>query len=389
MLTKGTFAFNGNGSMTTPYLIGNPSDLQQLAADVNGATPISYEGKYFELTHNIDLSSLNDWTPIGVDELHPFQGIFNGNGYLINGISITSDADNKGLFGFIDVAQIKNLGINGSVSGRTNVAAIAANAMNSSISNCYNNATVTASGDNAGGIVGVLYNTEITNCYNKGSITSNSGAGGIVGVVYKADEIYGLNTSGTINGISTINSGFEKLPYHYIPSKIGAVSIARLYDNFLKDNLYIQEIEIESGSLTNFHPYVLSGCKNLKKITINPTAGKNIGLGNYTLSNCTGLTGTFIIPECVTALGAAVMTGCSNIEELHISSNVASIGRAFLGMTKLTKLYLPRTSVTTLTSADAFGGSPNMVIYVPADLVESYKTATNWTKYADKFIAIP
>lgn len=390
LLSSNLFAFNGDGSMATPYQIGDLADLQQLASDVNGETPNSYAGFYFELTQDIDLSSIINWTPIGIDVIHKFQGIIDGKGHIITGISITGTADNVGLFGFIKSAQIKNLGVSGSISGSNNIAAIVADAINSSISNCYSSATVTATGDYAGGIVGVVYNTTITNCYNKGAIIANSGAGGIIGLAYNPEEIYNVHAT-NLNGIISIKAGYEKLAYHYIPSKIGTFNINRLYDNLFQNNLYIQEIEIASGNLTNFHTNVLYGCSNLKKVTINPTSGKNVGFGTSCFYNCTGLKGVFTIPDCVNALGAAVMTGCSNITELHISSNISTIPRSFLGMTKLTKLYLPRTSLVTLTDAAAFNvnAAGSMTIYVPTSLVDTYKTATNWSKWASTIVAIP
>lgn len=391
--TSMIFAFNGNGTAESPYQLTNQADLVALSEDVNDLTaPNSYDGKHFILTQDIDLSSINEWTPIGVDIVRPFEGVIDGNGNEIKGVTITGEGVNKALFGFIKQAQLKNIGVTGSVAGADNLAGIVAVAINSTISNCFNSASVTATGDNAGGIVGIAYGTEIKNCYNKGAISAQSAVGGIVGVVYKPEEIYEIHTNN--NGIANIKAGYEKLPYHFIPSKIGATNIARVYDNFLKDNTYVQELEIQSTTLTNFHSYVCSGAVNLKKVTINST--KPVGLGNYCFAGCMGLTGSFVIPDCVTALGAAFMTDCRNLEELHISVNVASIGRAFLSLHKLEKLYLPRTTMITLTNADAFGGlgsklptGEKTIIYVPADLVDSYKTDTNWSKFADQFQPLP
>ena len=70
-----------------------------------------------------------------------------------------------------------------------------------------------------------------------------------------------------------------------------------------------------------------------------------------------------------------------------------SIGEyAFLLCKSLTTIYVGTESDTlcTLSSINAFGYCTNLTnIYVPANLVDSYKSATNWSSYADKIKAAP
>ena len=65
---------------------------------------------------------------------------------------------------------------------------------------------------------------------------------------------------------------------------------------------------------------------------------------------------------------------------------------AFYGCTALASLTLRNTEVVTLAGATAFTNTPiasgTGYIYVPSDLVDSYKAATNWSTYADQIIAI-
>ena len=66
---------------------------------------------------------------------------------------------------------------------------------------------------------------------------------------------------------------------------------------------------------------------------------------------------------------------------------------AFYNCTKLSKFALPNiTSVPTLSSTNNFYNTPiangTGYIYVPDDLVESFKSATNWNTYADQIKAI-
>jgi hypothetical protein len=48
------------------------------------------------------------------------------------------------------------------------------------------------------------------------------------------------------------------------------------------------------------------------------------------------------------------------------------------------------TPIVTLANVNAFSGCPSdLKIYVPAELVDAYKTATNWSTYADQIFAEP
>ena len=71
--------------------------------------------------NNIDLKGdeNNQWTPIG-NQSQKYIGTFDGNGHKISGLYIDSTSNNQGLFGFVDKGgNIKNLGIDGTVKGKT------------------------------------------------------------------------------------------------------------------------------------------------------------------------------------------------------------------------------------------------------------------------------
>ena len=78
----------GDGSKDKPYLISNDMQLAKLAHDVNNG--VSFSGKYFKLTKDIDLSKAL-WTPIG--SWNPktpnfFAGKFDGDGHKISNMHI-------------------------------------------------------------------------------------------------------------------------------------------------------------------------------------------------------------------------------------------------------------------------------------------------------------
>jgi hypothetical protein len=75
---------------------------------------------------------------------------------------------------------------------------------------------------------------------------------------------------------------------------------------------------------------------------------------------------------------------------MTIKGDITLIGQnAFYGCTKLSKLVMPNiTKVPSLQSMNALTNVPIRTgtgyVYVPDDLVESFKTATNWSTIADK-----
>ena len=79
---------SGDGSKDKPYLISNDMQLAKLAHDVNNG--VSFSGKYFKLTKDIDLSHAL-WTPIGVTNPSTkrfFNGKLDGDGHTISNMHI-------------------------------------------------------------------------------------------------------------------------------------------------------------------------------------------------------------------------------------------------------------------------------------------------------------
>lgn len=143
------------GSQNNPYVIGTKDQLTRLSAIVGGTSAVNsikndtyvyvqaqsgdYSGAYFKLANNI--SGVGNITPIGVNT-HSFAGNFDGNNKTISGLNISVAGNNVGLFGYISGATIKDLTVNGSVKGSSNVGGVVGYALNSTIENVTNNASV-------------------------------------------------------------------------------------------------------------------------------------------------------------------------------------------------------------------------------------------------------
>jgi hypothetical protein len=202
----------GNGTAGDPYVISTSAQLAFLAEKVNAGTP-GYADACFTLTGDLDLNG-NEWTAIGTNA-HRFKGVFDGVGHVIHGLFIDNPtADYQGLFGFLDGAEISNLGLEGvSIEGKDHIGGIAGYVFsNSSIDNCYSTGDVSGTGAEVGGIAGAVRNSSIKNSYSTGNVSgtgTGTGVGGIAGVVvyssidncYSTGDVSGYVEVGGIAGL--------------------------------------------------------------------------------------------------------------------------------------------------------------------------------------------
>lgn len=252
----------GNNNLSAgTYAINSAADLQKLAELTNNGKVTS--ANTFILGADIDLSGVENWTPIGNSYNFRFQGIFNGNGYEIQNLKLTSSSYNGneiqngptdgyavGLFGYL-YGEVKNLGVsNVNISSRADYVGGLAGYLgdNITLNNCYVTGSVTRTNDYAdayntiaysatGGLVGYMaqrsivkashadvsltanntmsvigtlagvmgdYST-IENSYAKGSITGGKYTGGLVGSVYNSNiTIKSSFTNVTVAGNNTM-----------------------------------------------------------------------------------------------------------------------------------------------------------------------------------------
>lgn len=173
------YGFWGSGTESDPFIIGSKEDLLHLRDMVNAGE--SFNSLHFFQAIDIDLSSVENWIPIGKYGTQKyFSGFYNGGGHSISNITCLTDSDNVGLFGMLD-GEVRNLGIeSGTIRGGC-VGSIASHGTeNSLILNCYNKAALHGK-YRAGGISDHLLG-KILFCFNFGDITCDTanGAAGLV-----------------------------------------------------------------------------------------------------------------------------------------------------------------------------------------------------------------
>ena len=113
-------------------------------------------------------------------------------------------------------------------------------------------------------------------------------------------------------------------------------------------------------------------------------------IGRYGLAGCTKLT-SVVLPAVRTTDGNS-MNGCSELTKADFSNLKTIRYSTFYSNTKLVTLIIRTQAVANLEKTSAFKGTPiesgTGYVYVPSALVNSYKSATNWSTYANQMRAI-
>ena len=193
------------GSETTIY-ITTAQQLKRLADEVNAGD--SKSDKTYLLANDIDLSGYPDWTPIGrfdpPDDMLPFSGVFDGQGYSITGLKISGNEEARGLFGYTYCSAIRNVVIrNPEIQGGDKVGALVGHQAYSSegIENCAVIGGKIQGSNRAGGLVGNMEESPIKNCYSTCEvIATDYHAGGIVGAHKVGSGLENCYATGNVSG---------------------------------------------------------------------------------------------------------------------------------------------------------------------------------------------
>ena len=197
---------NPEDPVSSTYDIATADDMLVFMRAVNNRGQVEAIGR---LTADIDMSSVSkSFTPIGTSA-RMFVGTFDGQGHKITNLRITGNNDFTGLFGYVGGgAVIKNLILDSScsISGGSYVGLIGGSNAGGVVTmeNLGNEGTVTASGRNAGGIIGCNMGSSATfvinNCYVTGNISGGNESGTLSGWLGNNAMITNTYSIATISG---------------------------------------------------------------------------------------------------------------------------------------------------------------------------------------------
>ena len=189
----------GDGSHDSPFLIGTAKQLAEIGDCTSSGYRYYLVTADIDITPSDSTDwnkeSTGGWLPIG--DSTSFSGYFNGQGHTISGLMINrSDVQKAALFAQTDVAIIKNLHLTGSVTQLADyyyTAALVGYATDTQIFNVTSDVDVTSVGDDIGGLVGYFDTGNIKDVTVNGDVTGNQfgdwqySIGGLVGYDYYAN----------------------------------------------------------------------------------------------------------------------------------------------------------------------------------------------------------
>ena len=215
----------GKGTIENPYMIYTAQDWKDFSDNVSTNEGITgYTGKYLELASDIDFEN-TFVKPAGVSDLLSFKGTLDGKNYTLKNAKIGDGTASHQAFFYLLNGTVKNVKFDNITvtGGNANSAASSAAVLTAgqstvafTIENCHiTNSSVisgpeqgTVGGSYAGGFVGRTNNASVAirNCsISNSTITaSNENAGGIVGLL-GAGIIDDAKSTG--NTIKTENKG--------------------------------------------------------------------------------------------------------------------------------------------------------------------------------------
>ena len=264
--TSLTVTYLGSGTQADPYRIYTMEELSNMS------------GKgYFQLMNDIDLSGCTNWTPIASGST--LSGSFDGQGYTISGLAISSTQSQVGLFAALNEMTIQNLHITlakSGVSGSDLVGALAAKTIDCTIQNCHVSGTVKGKAT-TGGLIGEARSTTITDCSMTGTVNGGALIGGIVGNMDYGTISRTFFSGNLISAIASAKAGglvgenSAAVSECYTSGTVASVSTGAIVGGLIGNNL-------SNGQVTN--------CYSTATVKANDYAGGLIGYNYAPVTNC-------------------------------------------------------------------------------------------------------
>ncbi len=276
----------GDGSLENPITVGSIEELQKITTGLR--TIIDDDGdtvsvqSYYVQTNDIDLEG-KEWTPIGKGG-QPFKGVFDGGGYNITGLKITtlpSSTSNvaAGFFGLVQDAVIKNVNIiepNIKITyavSQFSVGALIGRSTASAVKNCSVNGKLVINAPTAGEsilyaglVIGESSGTGMSNLTARGSLKATYSrvyAGGIVGITKtsSSDIINNCLSYADITSHGTGRTSSKVIATSYAGGIAGYLSYANSVEYCYYSGT-LQATAIDGAEMENINKGMFAGAQN-------------------------------------------------------------------------------------------------------------------------------
>ncbi len=231
------FTISEIGSADFPFIINTADELINIQNTDYNLLNIDSKTVFYRLGKDIDLSTIENWTPIGTEK-NPFVGTLDGDGHTISNLNFNNTSEsNFGLFGYSS-ATLKNIKLeNFNITGKDTIGALVGN-LKGTIDNIEaNNIIISGAENNIGGLVGTCTSlSSISNCTVNATVHGTNNVGGICGYVNYYNcytDLHISNNYANVELSGTTNVG-GILGYLYVYDSI------YIRDDYIVQNLYIE-----------------------------------------------------------------------------------------------------------------------------------------------------
>ena len=222
---------------------------------------------------------------------------------------------------------------------------------------------------------------------------------GVTGTAYNLEQMnYGSSVKGEIN-VDFRKIRFGLFAETYV-EKITGNDVTEIGDYAFYETRKLVEANFPKASIIGKSAFSYCG---IKQISLSPSIisiGENafflsgiesINLGNKissisarTFDSCDDLKNISQVPETCKYIDEKAFLDCRALEKIDLAGVTSIEYQAFKGCTSL-KTVIIRTNKVPYLYTEVFNGATSLQsIYVLDELVDSYKTATNWSAFADK-----
>ncbi len=326
---------DGEGTIDSPFLIDSEDDLHLLSSEVAGGQ--DFRNCYFKMVKDITMNqpfiSIGDYGYERPDPVHPFKGVFDGNGKTIRNLKLQITGDNRtthkhcGLFGMLDEeGVVKHLNVKfdkiTNLSALVDIGIIASQNMGAII-DCHvdgNDLSITTNDGlkkYLGGIVAQNYGY-IASCTNKINIEGIGSIGGIAAENYATiincvnyGNIGGYEYIGGIAGYSSSGVIFPNGDEHdYVPHISRCINYGDVKG---KDTSF----SISIGGISGEAVGKISECANFGNIIVD-------GTENYYIIQAGGIAGYLWSDD-------GAIRSCLNQGDIIVSAGVKEAKNGLVG----------------------------------------------------------
>ena len=182
----------------------------------------------------------------------------------------------------------------------------------------------------------------------------------------------------------TIPSNVTSIGYYafYGVSPITSVTIPSSVTFIGQNSFYYSSLKNVVYNSSAYHNYIFAHCSSLSSVTLSNITRIGYGMFQY----CYALS-SITIPSSVTYIDSYAFGSCTALTSVDIPSSVTTIGSyAFGSCFNLSSITVEATTPPTLYSSSFNGCNALKTIYVPCQSVSAYRSASNWSNYADKIV---